>query len=114
MEQITVKSCVEKKKTDSYTIYGVEDVNGKKYDCFTLLAEGEVVNAEVIPNGNYAPRLKVIKDKKGGGAWPQKDYTYDKRRSALDLTIQLIVAGKLEIEKLNTCRDKFYEYLNQK
>lgn len=109
--EIKIQSCKEKKKTDTYCIYDVVDSEGKHYDCFEELKPETTYSVEITPNGAYNPKIKVVKDKKQVLA---KDYAYEKRRSALDFTVQLIIAGKVELKQLESCRDKFFNYLNGK
>jgi hypothetical protein len=112
MTTIKVESSKVKKTTDKFTIYEVIDDQGKKYDSFEELAPGEH-KVEIKPNANpqYNPQIKVIKDKKPFGA--PRDYTFDKRRCALESAVRLATAGVIKLEQLTATRDKFFEYLNQ-
>jgi hypothetical protein len=111
-QTIKVQSCNLKISKPDYNIYEVLDEQGNKYDYLGKEPLIGTVSGEVTPNANaaYNSRLKVIKDKK---AFAPRDYTFDKRRVALECAVSLVNSSKIEAAKLNDCRDKFFDYLNQ-
>lgn len=111
-EKINIKSCSVKKQTDSYTIYEITDSEGKKYDSFEKMDEGEV-EVIVTPNGNYNPKISKIKDVKGGKF--QKDWTFEKRKAALECAVTYASKNtSAESSEVMKVADRFYNWLNQK
>lgn len=49
-----------------------------------------------------------------GKKFPMKDYSFEKKKAALEIAVSLVNSQRIHIDKLNECRDKFYEYLNTK
>ena len=115
MEKIKVKSVSVKKQTDTYTIREVVCEDGRRLDTFDDLKEGQEYSGDVVPNSNdkYNANFKLPKEGKGG-KFPPRDYTFDKRRVALECAVQMCCAGKVTADQLTATRDKFYEYLNSK
>lgn len=120
-QSITVKSCKLKKETDTFKVYGVEDIEGNKYDAFKELKEGESYNVEITPNGNYAPKLKVIDDRKNtngfkGGWGGQKSGNESFSLAyAKDLACANIAQGKpFTSEDVIKVAEKFYQWLESK
>ena len=124
-EKVKIKSVKVKREGTGqkgpYKIYDIELHEPTKQggythgDSFQEFTEGEECEIEIKPNSNpqYAPSFsKVGAAKKGFGA--AKDYTFEKKRVALECTTALIAAGKVEMKNLAECRDKFFAYLNEK
>lgn len=114
MEKIKVVSCTHKKSGESngksWTIYEVETDDGRKLDTFVDLEQGEHEGViEKNPNPAYNDKFKVPQKKKGFN----KDYTFEKRRVALECASLLVANGKVEMVNLVECRDKFFNYLNE-
>ena len=66
-------------------------------------------------NPQYAPDFKKVGApgaKKGFGS--PKDYTFEKKRVALECAVALINGGHIKIDQLESCRDRFFTYLNEK
>jgi hypothetical protein len=115
--KITIQSKVVKKEGQSngkpwiiheYTC--LADGETKKMDSFATCEIGKEYEVEVTPNANpeYNAQFKL---KKTGG-FKGKNYDFEKRRVAHETTVQMIVSGKVQMENLIECRDKFFEYLN--
>ena len=113
MVKIKVKSVGVKKQTDTYTIKEIETEDGIKYDTFNDIKECTEVEGEITPNKNpkYNANFKLAGSKK---AFAPKDYTADKRMSALSNAVNLCCAGKITLEQLTATRDKFFTWLNTK
>lgn len=108
--KIKVKYCNIKVQKESFTIYSVKDeITGKIFDCFDELEEGKEYEGEVKENSNpqYSDTFKVKKDRKGF----TKDYTFEKKKVALECAVNLCSSDKIPLEQLTQCRDKFFEYL---
>lgn len=58
-----------------------------------------------LPKENGAPGKKPF---------PAKDYTFEKRKVALECSVSMVATGKINLNQLEQCRDKFFEYLNTK
>ena len=122
MEKVKVKSVKVKKEGvkngKAWKIYEVQLEDGRTGDSFNEFKEGEEVEIEIKPNANaqYAPNFKRVDasggTKKGFGA--PKDYTFEKKRVALECAVALINGGHIKIDQLESCRDRFFTYLNEK
>lgn len=115
MDKINVKTCTHKKSGESngkeWTIYEVETIDGKKYDTFKELSPGEHEGViEKSPNPAYNDKFKIPSGGKKGGF--QKDYTFEKKRVALECATKLVSSGHIEMKNLTEARDKFFDYLN--
>jgi hypothetical protein len=110
---ITVETSVIKKQSATYTIYAVTTKCGQTLDTFDKLDPGKEYKGTIVPNSNpqYNSSFKLKKDDKKFGA--PKDYTFEKRRVALECTVSLIQSGSVEVKNLESCRDKFFTYLNE-
>lgn len=85
---------------------------GKKYsgnlkfnDKFKDLKVGDEIDC-VIKDDKY---INLAKDKKGG--FPAKDYTFEKKRTALEQAVILATSGKVEMKDLIPSADKFFNWL---
>lgn len=118
MEKVKVTSSIVKKSGEKngkkWTIYEVTLSDGRKGDSFDEMKEGQEYEIEVKPNSNpqYNPSFIVAKEQKKGFA--PRDYTFDKRRVALECAISLINSKLIGLDKLTETRDKFFAYLNEK
>lgn len=116
-EKITVTGCLEKisgtKDGKIWTIYEITTDDLRKLDCFEKLEVDKEYEGEVKENPNPAYNARFNLKKEGVGKKGfTKNYDFEKRRVALECTIALIAAGKIPIENLIECRNKFFEYLN--
>src|SRR5688572_27207745 len=113
--EITLTACTEKKKTDKFTVYEATDSEGKKYDAFEQLETGKPIQVDVIPNGNYNPRLKPIKPKNGFGGGKQRAGNESFALSyAKDIQVAHIMMGKeFKTENMLTVADKLFEWLEK-
>jgi hypothetical protein len=97
-----------------WTIREIELDNGRKGDSFDEFTEGEDVEVEATPNSNieYNDTFKKV----GASAKKPftKDWTFEKKRVALECATSLVAAGKVDMKNLVECRDKFFTYLNEK
>ena len=118
MEKVKVKSCTIKKNGEKngkkWTIHEVTLEDGRKGDSFDEMKEGGEYEIEVKANSNpqYNPSFILHKEQKKG--FPQRDYTFDKKKSALELAVSFVVNKVVGADKLNETRDKFFAYLNEK
>ena len=125
MEKVKVKSTKIKKEGEKngkkWIIREVEveklsDGHLVKGDSFDEFKEDEECEIEIIPNQNsqYNPTFKKAGSSAGGKKGFTKDYTFEKRKTALECAVQMCVAGKVTPDQLVATRDKFFEYLNTK
>lgn len=118
MEKVKVKSSIIKKQGEKnnkkWTIYEVTLEDGRKGDCFDEVKEGQEYEIEIKPNTNpqYNPSFVVAKEQKKGFA--PRDYTFDKKRVALECAVSMANNKLIALDKLNETRDKFFAYLNEK
>ena len=118
MEKVKIKSVKLKKEGTkngkAWKIYEVQLEDGRTGDSFNEFKEGEECEIEVKPNSNpqYNPNFEKVGAKKGFGA--PKDYTFEKKRVALECAVALINGGHIKIDQLESCRDRFFTYLNEK
>lgn len=117
-EKVKVKSLTIKKEgmkdNKAWKITEVTLEDGRKGDSFQEFKEGEECEIEVKPNSNpnYNAQFTKVMPKKAGFA--PKDYTFEKKRVALECTVSLIASGKVEMKNMEECRNKFFNYLNEK
>lgn len=118
MEKVKVKSSTIKKQGEKngkkWTIYEVILDDGRKGDCFDEIKDGQEYEIEIKANSNpqYNPSFALVKEQKKGFA--PRDYTFDKRRVALECAVSCVVNKVVGPDKLNETRDKFFAYLNEK
>lgn len=123
-EKVKVQMCTEKKRGTSaagkpYVIYEVTLEDGRVGDCFDECQAGEECEMEITPNSNtmYNDNFKKTKPvgaANGGGKFPAKDWTSEKRIASLKCATDLIVGGKVPLEQLKATREEFFQYLNTK
>ena len=104
------------KEGKPYKLYEVQLMDGRKGDSFSDFLNGEECEIEIKENANPAYNPFFIKAgviKKAGGFAP-KDYTFEKRKVALECATSLIVAGKFAIDQQMILTERFFEYLNKK
>jgi len=113
--KIKIKSVLIKKQTDKWTIREVETDDGKKYDTFDDLKEGQEYSGEIFPNDNikYNANFKLLKVNSRKNFGP-KDYTALKKICALNNAVALVCAGKITTEQIIPSSDKFLSWLNSK
>lgn len=118
MERIILKEARDSgKKWQDKPIYSVLLTDGRAGSCFDekilSLPIGQEVELDVKEGKPYNGKPQYIfnlpKDKKGGFA--PKDYTFEKKRVALECAVALIASGKVDVKYLTETRDKFFEYL---
>lgn len=118
MEKVKVKSSTIKKQGEKngkkWTIYEVTLEDGRKGDCFDEMVAGQEYEIEIKANSNpqYNPSFALVKEQKKGFA--PRDYTFDKKRVALECAVSMTVNKAIPLEKLAETRDKFFAYLNEK
>lgn len=83
---INVVSCTVKADKGTYKVYTITDSDGTKYDSFAEMDNGEH-EVEVVPNENPAFPSKIKKKASVKKAFVpgQKDYTFEKRKFALEI-----------------------------
>ena len=118
MEKVRVKTSIVKKQGEKsgkkWTIYEVILEDGRKGDSFDEMKEGQEYEIEIKANSNpqYNPSFIVAKEQKKGFA--PRDYTFDKRRVALECAVSMANNKLIALDKLTETRDKFFTYLNEK
>jgi len=119
MEKVKVKSSLIKKQGEKndgtkWTIWEITLEDGRKGDSFNEMKVGQEYEIEIKPNSNpqYNPSFVVAKEQKKGFA--TRDYTFDKKRVALECAVSMANNKLIALDKLNETRDKFFAYLNEK
>jgi len=103
-----------KKETDKYTIYEVTCPDGIKYDTFDKIVEGQQYEGTITPNENPLYNSKFKIDKPANSKFAPKDYTFEKRKVALECAVSLCAAGHLHKDSIESTADVFIKYLNGK
>lgn len=75
---------------------------------FSTLKPGDEIDFEV-KNDKY---INLTKDKKAFGAG--KDWTFEKKKAALEASVNLVSSGKVEAKDVLKSADKFFDWLNKK
>lgn len=115
--KITVQSCVLKKEGSkdgkSWKIFEITTDTGKKYDSFEEFSIGEhsVIVTPDTSGKSYNDKIAKPKENKFGG-FAKKDYTFDKKRVALECAVSLVNSGKSDIKSIKELSENFYQYLN--
>lgn len=114
MEKINVISCTVKMEKPEFTVYEIKTSDGRTFQSYKEFESGEH-EVEITPNKNpaYPANIKKVsaKPKFGGGV---KDYTFEKRKAALEIAASLVSGKSLESEKFWAFADKCFDYLNKK
>ena len=96
-----------------YEIECEESGETKKYNSFEPIEAGE--EFMLVDNKDGGKNAKKPKPQGGGGKFPAKDYTFDKRKASLDASIAWLkdkeAAKKDDVVAL---AENFYQYLNKK
>jgi len=112
IKKINIQSCEILKDAGTYKTYKILDTEGNRYGATELFDVGEQeVMVEV--NGQYT-NLKKIKPKQTSemkGFMPKKDFTFEKKKAALDASVSLINSGKISADRLMDSCDKIYDWL---
>lgn len=111
--KIRVKTVKVKKQTPEFTISEIETDMGEKLDTFDKLEEGGEYDGTIKANDNpkYNANFKLDKPKNGGGkTFPQKDYTFEKKRVALECAVSLANKQGLKATDVVAVADTFYKY----
>jgi len=121
MEKCIIKTCV-KKETQKGTYYTIElsdDRKGLSSDDLTGKI-GQETELEVKQGKEYQGVMQYYfnlpkADKPANGKFPAKDWTYEKRRYALENAVNFCRDRK-ELTSANTIdlANKFFEFLNTK
>ena len=115
METIKIKAVSVKMTTDKYTIYKIETEDGRVFDTFDVMVSGEEATGTVTPhdNPNYSSRFSKDKPEKKGGFAP-KDYTSEKRMSALTNAVATAKLASKEVttDNIVAIAEKYFTFLN--
>lgn len=118
MEKVKVKSSIIKKQGEKnskkWTIHEVTLEDGRKGDSFDEMLAGQEYEIEIKANSNpqYNPAFILHKEQKKN--FGVRDYTFEKKKAALECAISLINGKSVPLDKMNETRDKFFAYLNEK
>ena len=119
MENVKIKSCV-KKETQKGVYYTIELEDGRTGMSSENLTEyiGQEKEFVIKEGGLYNNKMQYYfnlpKESKGKGFF-KKDYTFEKRKVALECAISH--CGKnpeLKVKEILECTEKFYEFLNKR
>ena len=111
--KIKIKKVTVKKTTDTYTIRQIEAEDGKKYDTFDDVKEGTEVTGTITPNQNekYNANFKLAKPEGKKGFPIPKDWTFEKKKFAMDKAIELACSDKINLEKITEYANKIFDYV---
>jgi len=118
MEKVKVKSCTIKKSGEKnnkkWTIHEVTLEDGRKGDSFDEMKEGQEYEIEVKANANaaYNPSFILQKEQKKG--FPQRDYTFEKKRAALEFSVSMAINKLIDAKAIREQADRFVAYFNEK
>lgn len=94
-----------------YDILSEED--GKTYKSFEPIEAGE--EFMLVDGKDGGEKLAKKPKPQGGGKFPMKDYTFDKRKASLDASIAWLKGNeKSKKEHILELAEVFYQYLNKK
>lgn len=121
MEKIKIKSVTERSKDDKkYAIIETEDGRkGASFDtAFLSFAPGTEVECEVKEGKEYQGKkqyilsLPKLENKK---QFPQRDYRFEKRKAALELSVESIkhLDKTVSCENVLAVAEKYHEFLNK-
>jgi hypothetical protein len=125
MEKVKIKTCIDtgRKTKDNKPVYDIELVDGRKGGAFDALFAGmplnEDIEIDINPakdyNGEKRFYFNIPGDKKTGGKFPQKDWTFEKKKASLELAINWCANKKdVETSDMIKCAHVFFDYLNRK
>ena len=124
MEKVKIIKCIKKDATtkDGKPIYEIELADGRKGAAFDSSFAGlplnQDIDIDVVNAKDYNNEKRYIFNvpgQKSGGKYPQKDWTFEKRRASLDLSIQWCKSKEgLRTEDVINCASVFLNYLNPK
>jgi hypothetical protein len=118
METVKIKTAINTgKKYQDKDIVEVVLEDGREGSCFDIAiiaSIGKEISLDVKEGKEYQGKKKFyfnIPKEGSKGKFPMKDYTFEKKRAALELAVSLVASDKIKIDLLVETRDKFYEYL---
>lgn len=112
--KITVKEIKVKKQTPEFTISEITTDMGEKLDTFDALEIGKEYEGTIKENSNpqYNANFKLDKPKNGNGkTFPQKDYTFEKKRVALECAVNMANKQGLKATDVVTVAETFHKFL---
>jgi len=115
MAKINVKTCELKLDKGEYKIYLITDTEGKKYDSMgEAFTEGEH-DVDITPNDNpaYNAKIKKVKAATAKTGFPQKDYKFEKRKTALEITMQIVSGKDAASDDVLKVAEKIEQWLNR-
>ena len=119
MQKVKIKNCV-KKETGKGVFYTIELEDGRTGMSSENLTEyvGQekefVIKEGKLYNNKMQYYFNLPKGSKGKGFF-QKDYTFEKRKVALECAISHCSKNpELKTKDIIECTNKFYEFLNKK
>lgn len=118
IEKVKVKSCSVKKSGEKngkkWTIHEVTLEDGRKGDSFDEMKEGHEYEIEIKPNANPSYNPSFVLQKEQRKNFPQRDYTFEKRRAALEFSVSLACNKLIDAKLIKEQADRFLAYLNEK
>lgn len=118
-EKVTVVSCTEKKRGNKngkdWVIYSLQLEDGRTAETFDKCEPLDIFEAEMTEDPQYGWKLKKPKTNGAGGKFPVKDYTFEKRRVALESAVASIqhVEQVVKRESVIDLANYYYEWLKQ-
>lgn len=123
MEKVTIKSAKDsgKKAGNGNPIIDVELEDGKTgagFDLKLLDLVGQEVELDIKANKEYKGVMQYYfslpknGQSKGGSKFPQKDWTFEKKKHALDMSVRMFEPGE-DVSSVLKRADQFVEWLTK-
>lgn len=123
MEKVFIQNCVNTGRTtkDGKTVYEIELQDGRKCTSFGTDFSGFIlqeIEAEVRDSGkefggNKIYWINLPKPAGQGGKFPAKDWNYDKRKTALSLSVEFSKGKDVKSADVMKVAESFLEWLKQ-
>jgi hypothetical protein len=125
VEKVKITKCIDtgRKTKDNRPVFDIELSDGRKGGAFDSsfigLKMNEEIEIEIAQAKDYNNEKRyyfsVPGKKKEGSKFPQKDWTFEKRRAGLELSVQWCISKQtLKTEDVLNCASAFLNYLNPK
>lgn len=124
METVKVKTAIDSgKKYNDKPIVNIELEDGRKgagFDAKFLEYNGKEVELEIKEGKEYNGQKQYIfnlpkeKTAQAAGKFPAKDWTFEKRKAALECAVNVHAGGMVDDNKVLATANNFLTFLNQK
>jgi hypothetical protein len=123
MEKVKIKTCIDSgKKYQEKPIIEIVLEDGRKGSCFDTaflgLPIGQEIEIDIKPAKDYNNEKRFYFNmpgqQKNGSKFPQKDWTFEKRKASLENSIEWCKGKDLKTKDVLECATVFFNYLNEK